>query len=183
VIYRGLINPCAVNFVANMTPWHQRNLLLFDPRNEKVNALERCYYWYRARKKPEPVIIAEIDGQLRLVSGAYAWLSYGAQSRELDVEVYTQQTWPLPHALVEDLYGSALTIDVVEHSRTRFNHFESTAVIPRRDWQLRLTYSRSSVKAMTKLGSGQQIKTIDWGYHAMDTLALVFSMADQLYHS
>lgn len=183
MIYRGLINPCAVNFVANMTPWHQRNLLLFDPRSEKVNALERCYYWYRARKKPDPVIVAEINGQLQLVSGAYAWLSYGAQSRELDVEVYTQSARSLPESLFEDLYGSELTIDSIEHSRTRFNYFESTVAVPRRDWQLRLTYGRAGVKALTKLGSGQQIKTIDWGYHAMDTLATVFSVADQLFHN
>jgi hypothetical protein len=181
MIYRGLLNPCAVDFVANMTPWHQRNLLLFDPRDEKISALERCYYWYRARKKPEPVIIAEVNGQLRLVSGAYAWLSYGAQSRELDVEIYTQSTWPLPHALFEDLYGQELTLDIIEHSRTRFNYFENTVAVPRKDWQLRLTYSRSGVKAMTKLGAGQQVKTIDWGYHAMDTLATVFSVADKIY--
>jgi hypothetical protein len=181
VIYQGTVNPRAVNFVENMSSWHQRNLLLFDPRYDKIVPIERCYFWWRANRRSETVIIAETAGQLKLVSGAYAWISHGAQNRDIDVKVYTQRHWPLPETLTLSSQSAELTLDDVEHSRNRFDHLEKSLRVNRNNCQIRVVYNNQGVKGMAKMGMGQQVKTVNWGYHAMDTLATVFTVADQIY--
>lgn len=181
MLYQGAVDPSTVNFVENMTLDHQRNLLLFNPVVVNPTPVQRCWYWWQCRRLPQdPVIIVELEGQLRLVSGAWQWLALGSQQRSVSVAVYTQRPWPLPESLALVSADQFIDKQQIQHSRARFDFFEQQARPHSRLWQLRLVYRDRGLQAQVNLGQGQQIKTVDYGYTAMESLSRLFKLADSL---
>ena len=182
IVYRGAINPVTVNFVTNMTLEHQRNLIFFDPRRESTTALERCYYWWRNHSnivRPS-ILIREINQQLRLVSGAMAWLALGARSTPVNIEVWTEKTWPLPETLCVEHYVPELSLDMIEQNRARFNYLENSIKIKKHQSQLKLQLHQNTVKGLVCMGHGARVETVYYRDNIMATLNTAFNLADAM---